>query len=168
MGWIVSRMLLARDGVLGILRQTYDGPPVSGSMRDELAQGLHGSTSTDSWWWLAVAAPHSGTPFDLAQATGSALAVIGLCLMAGQLLPRLLAVVFGAGAMTLTLYTVHVSLRAPGMWDGDTAETFFGHVLAALAVGALYRVARRRGPLEALVSELARRTSNRVRRSPAL
>ena len=37
----------------------------------------YGTTPTDSWWWLAVDAPHSGTPFDLAHTTGTALAVLG-------------------------------------------------------------------------------------------
>lgn len=120
--WFASRMMLEREGVLGTLRRTYDGPAVSGSMPEVLAQGLHGSTASDSWWWLVVAAPHSGTPFDLAQTIGSALVVIGLCLMAGRLLPSLLAVVFGAGAMTLTLYAAHVFLRAPGLLDATPKE----------------------------------------------
>ena len=41
-----------------------------------------GTTPTNgSWEWLLVDAPHSGTPFDLAHTIGTALAVIGLCLL---------------------------------------------------------------------------------------
>ena len=46
-----------------------------------LTHGLHGTTPTGTWWWLATVAPHSGTPLDLAQTIGSAMAVIGVCLL---------------------------------------------------------------------------------------
>ena len=43
-------------------------------------EGL-GTTPTDAWGWLVMAAPHTGTPFDLVGTTGSAMAVLGLCLL---------------------------------------------------------------------------------------
>ena len=43
---------------------------------------MFGNTPTGGpWEWLLVVAPHSATPFDLAQTIGSALLVIGLCLL---------------------------------------------------------------------------------------
>ena len=43
---------------------------------------MFGNTPTGgAWEWLLVVAPHSTTPFDLAQTIGSALPVIGLCLL---------------------------------------------------------------------------------------
>jgi hypothetical protein len=43
---------------------------------------MHGSTPADGdWSWMLLVAPHSATPFDLAQTIGSALFVIGACLL---------------------------------------------------------------------------------------
>ena len=44
-------------------------------------QRRYGTVPTDTWWWLAVEAPHTGTPFDLAHTTGTALAVLGAMLL---------------------------------------------------------------------------------------
>ena len=48
---------------------------------EALAKRNYGTTPTDSWWWLTIMAPHSGTPFDLAHTTGTALAVLGAMLL---------------------------------------------------------------------------------------
>ena len=150
---VVSEVLLAAPGAKRALVETFDDPGALGSVTMTLQRGLYGTTPTDSWWWLAVHAPHSGTPFDLAHTIGTSLLVVALCVAAGRAAPRTLAVVFGAGAMTLTLYSAHVVLRSPGLWDSDTMATFLGQVTAVLLVGAAFRLARRRGPLEALVAE---------------
>jgi hypothetical protein len=163
--YLVSDALLARDGVREELARSTGGSP--DLLDQELAGGLHGTTPTASWWWLAVRAPHSGTPFDLGQTIGSALLVLALCLVVGRALPRLGRVVFGAGAMTLTLYSLHVVSRQPGWWDGETTDTWVGQVLTAMAIGALYALMRTSGPLErvvSLVSRAARGSSERVDR----
>ncbi|HSJ20326.1 MAG TPA: hypothetical protein VK964_07110, partial [Nocardioidaceae bacterium] len=128
-----------------------------------LDRGLYGTTPTGSWWWLTVTTPHTATPFDLAHTIGTSLLVIAAALALGRLLPSLLAVVFGAGAMTLTLYSAHVVSRRDGLWDGDDLGTFVGQVVTVLVVGALFRLARSRGPLEALVG----RAQAGVRRAAA-
>jgi len=157
----VSGFLAGREGVREVLARTFTGPGEPGGLADTLEHGTYGTTPTGSWWWLTVHAPHSGTPFDLLHTGGSALAVIGLCLLVARLAPRTFAVVFGAGAMTLTLYSLHVVLRIPQAWPDDDVETFARHVLLVLAIGAAYRLARRSGPVErliALVSNSFRRT----------
>ena len=77
---------------------------------------MFGQTPVDgSWAWLLVVAPHTTTPFDLAQTIGTSLFVIGVCL--GVVGPgrrpagTRVAIVFGAGTMTLTLYSLHVVMR---------------------------------------------------------
>ncbi len=120
---------------------------------DELRTSGYGTTPTGSRLsWLLVSTPHSGTPFDLAQTVGSALAVIGLCLLVVGLLPRLgvrvVAVVFGAGTMTLSLYTLHVYLRARGLKLPDEPDAMLIQVLVLGGIGALFVLLRRRGPLE--------------------
>ena len=118
--------------------------------------GLSGTTPTRGRWeWLLVDAPHSGTPFDLAHTTGTALAVIGLCLLVVGLLPavgtRFVAVLFGAGTMTLSLYTLHVVMRQPTVWPPEDDGAFRLHVLVLTAIGAAVVAVGWRGPLELLV-----------------
>lgn len=121
----------------------------------ENATGMFGNTPTDDWSWLLVVAPHSSTPFDLAQTIGSALFVIGVCLLVERALPRpatlTLAVIFGAGAMTLSLYSLHVVMRTPDVWPPESPDTYLTHVVVLLAIGAAYALLRRRGPLETAV-----------------
>jgi uncharacterized membrane protein len=150
--WVVSAALLDVTGVRSTLTETFSGPGWQGSIDATLEHGLYGTTPTGSWWWLAVDTPHTATPFDLAHTIGTSLLVIAVCVAAGRVAPTVLAVVFGAGAMTLTLYSAHVALRTDGWWDGDTMGTYLGQVAAVLLVGAAYRLVRRPGPLEAAVT----------------
>ena len=56
------------------------GPPASSvpELINAISGGMFGNTPTGGpWQWLLVVAPHSTTPFDLAQTIGSSLAVIG-------------------------------------------------------------------------------------------
>ena len=125
-----------------------------------LTHGLSGTTPTGSWWWLAVVAPHSGTPFDLAATIGSALAVTGLCVLVARAQPRVWAVVFGAGAMTLSLYTLHVLVMAQGWWpDWESPDHYGDQVLVVVVVGAFFALVPMRGPLEALVAMTSQRVA---------
>lgn len=130
---------------------------------DRIAGGLFGVTPEGSWSWLLVVAPHSATPFDLVQTGGSALAVIGACLLLVGALrgfgERFVAVLFGAGTMTLTLYSLHVVMRTEEVWPADSGpEGFRAHVLIVFALGALFVAARWRGPLEVAAGWCADRT----------
>jgi hypothetical protein len=128
---------------------------------------MFGVTPPDGdWSWLLLVAPHSATPFDLAQTIGSAVLVIALCLLAERLLPRpanaALAVLFGAGTATLTLYSLHVVMRTEAVWPPEEPSTYVLHVVVLLAIGAALRLLRLRGPLEAVASlpvRLARRSA---------
>lgn len=132
---------------------------------EENATGMYGVTPPDGdWSWLLLVAPHSATPFDLAQTIGSAVLVIALCLLAERLLPRpanaALAVLFGAGTATLTLYSLHVVMRTEAVWPPEEPSTYVLHVVVLLAIGAALLLLRLRGPLEAVASfpvRLARR-----------
>jgi hypothetical protein len=161
--WLVSSALLSVSGVRSTLVETFTGPGWLETLDRSLERGLYGTTPTGSWWWLAVRSPHTATPFDLAHTIGTALLVVALCVALGLLAPRVLAVVFGAGAMTLTLYSAHVASRAPGWWDGDDLGTFLGQVAAVLLIGAAVALPRWRGPLEAVV----RWVQSNVRRAAA-
>ena len=169
--YLSSRLLLTRPGARHALASTYPDattpdPTLSqdpGALDALLTHGLHGTTPTDSWWWLATVAPHSGTPFDLAQTTGSALAVLGACLVLTRAGRDVWAVVFGAGSMTLSLYSLHVLMMAQGYWpDWESPAHFDGQVLVVAAVGAFFALVPMRGPLETAVSVLTRPTRRRT------
>jgi hypothetical protein len=161
---LVSDAMLARPGVRSTLERTFDGAGWRGSLDVTLTHGLYGTTPSGSPWWLAVRAPHSGTSFDLAVTLGSALVVLAGCMAAGLLLPRPVAVLSGGGAMTLTLYTVHVVSRQPTWWDADDLRTWWAQVTLAVLIGAGFRLAGARGPLEAVVGDCSRAAAGLVRR----
>lgn len=163
LSWLVSEALLSTPGVRRTLGETFIGPGGLDSLTLTLDRGLYGTTPTGSWWWLAVHAPHSGTPFDLAHTIGTSLLVIAASLAVARIAARPLAVLFGAGAMTLTLYAAHVVSRHPGWWDGDDVGTYLAQAGLVLLVGAAFRVAGSRGPLETLVAA----AQNAVRRAAA-
>ncbi len=157
---VVSQTLTARDAVA--TRLLADAAPGQGidTLLDEISRGMFGQTPVDgSWAWLCVVAPHSSTPFDLLQTIGSAAFVLGVCLgvvgLVGRAGERGLAVFFGAGTMTLTLYTLHVLMRTERVWPAEEPESFRVHVLVLLAVGAAFVAARWRGPLEWLVGRVS-------------
>ncbi|HEX6149413.1 heparan-alpha-glucosaminide N-acetyltransferase domain-containing protein [Nocardioides sp.] len=127
----------------------------------EAGFGMYGTTPAGgSADYLLLVAPHSATPFDLAQTIGSSLAVIGGCLVLLSLLPptgaRFMAVLFGAGTMTLSLYSLHVWMRTDGVWPPEEEWSMFWYVLILGVIGAVFAVARVRGPLEAVVARIAR------------
>jgi hypothetical protein len=162
LAWLVSDALVARPGVRGELIRTFEGAGWRGDLDTTLAHGLYGVTPPDSAWWLAVRAPHSGTSFDLLMTIGSACLVLAGCLLLGRAAPRVCSVLFGAGAMTLTLYSLHVVLRNEGWWDGDDRGTYVGQVVLVLAIGAGFRWGGHRGPLELFLGELSSAARNAV------
>jgi len=127
----------------------------------EAGFGMYGTTPAGgSADYLLLVAPHSSTPFDLAQTIGSSLAVIGGCLLLLSWLPspgvRFVAVLFGAGTMTLTLYSLHVWMRTDGVWPPEEEWAMSWYVLILGVIGAVFAAVRVRGPLEALVARIAR------------
>jgi hypothetical protein len=166
---VVSRFATSRPGVVDELVAGGGTTVVTGSeLLDEIAGGMFGQTPVGGpWEWLLVVAPHSTTPFDLAQTIGSSLAVIGGCLLLVGALPstwrRGVAIAFGAGTMTLSLYTLHVLMKTPEVPPAEVPASFVVHVAVLLLVGALYVYSDSRGPLERLVTHLSGRAAARVR-----
>jgi uncharacterized membrane protein len=158
-GRLLEAASLAAGGT-GPLADPLPGGKLFGQPPDVLRwTSLYGTTPTGSWWWLGTAAPHSGAAPDLVTTAGSALLVTGLCLLTGRFLV-LLRPLAAAGAMTLTLYSVHVVVlsvatelgRPPAAHPGPAwAANVLGAVILALVWGA----PRRRGPLEKLAAGAA-------------
>jgi hypothetical protein len=160
---VVSDRLVRRPGVLTELALDV-GTTDPSYVRYLLDWGLSGFVPGGSNWWLAVDAAHSGTPFDLATTLGSALAVIGACLLVARLLPRATTVLSGAGAMSLTIYVLHVVAMSRRVWPSEETRSFWIHLAVFGLLGAAFRLARRRGPLEWFVSSVSGRAATAVRR----
>jgi uncharacterized membrane protein len=167
----VSALLVHRFGGLGHIWAAQPGSGLTEAQTTELLTfGGNGNTPSSTWWWLAIDAPHTGTPFEIASATGCAVAVLGLLLLAGHVRHRflrplctvVLVPLAAAGSMTLTFYAAHIlfinsefdTYSATGGW----LVQIIGAVLIALAV----RGTVGRGPLEALVTALATRARRLV------
>jgi uncharacterized membrane protein len=153
-GLLAGGLVLAAGAAL--LSEVLTTGRFSAETLDRIRTDSFGTTPTDApAAWLLVSAPHTGTPFDLAQTTGSALAVIGSCLLVVGVLPtvgsRVVAVVFGAGTMTLSLYSLHVWMRADGIRAPEYPEALAIHVVVLGTIGAVFTLAGLRGPLEWLV-----------------
>ncbi|MEZ0163830.1 heparan-alpha-glucosaminide N-acetyltransferase domain-containing protein [Kineococcus sp. LSe6-4] len=155
LGWLGSGALLGPGGGAAVLRPLTGVPGPAGT-------DFHGTVPTDSWWWLAVVAPHSGTPFDLLHTAGTGLLVIGGACLLPTVLTRFLAPVAALGSMPLTVYTGHV-LALAGTTD-HSLRLLALHVLVACAAATLWRLTLGRGPLEDVVSALAGRAARPLRR----
>ena len=143
----VSSLLLAAGGREAIAASD-SGRDVDGNQ--------FGNVPTDTAWWLAVDAPHASTPPDLAHTTGTALLVLGLALLLARVAGAVLRPLAAAGAMTLTLYAVHVLVVAAT--DTEAHLLLWGvQVVAFAAFAVVWLRAFARGPLEQLVASAAGR-----------
>ena len=118
------------------------------------AEGPNGVTPTTSWWWLAVALPHSSTPFDLARTIGTSLAVLGAMLLLDRLVARSAPTRVlpdpehrpdpARGRRVDDPDLLRPARRGhPARPDSDPWVLFLVQVVAALAVGAPVAAARR-------------------------
>jgi hypothetical protein len=127
-----------------------------------------------------VAAPHSGTPVDLVQTAGVAMAVIALCLLVGPVLARgpvwLHAWLSLPGSTPLSMYTLHICVLAavadvpallplPGV--GTLTQWFLLNIAIVIVVAVLWTsLVSRRGPLEAVMTTAARAVQRPLLRDP--
>jgi len=118
-----------------------------------------------SWWYLALPAPHSHTPVDVAHTLGSAMVVLGAALLLTRIgaIARLLRPLGMAGGMALTLYAAHLVVLATAVPADDPALLFLLMVTVVLAFAVLWGRWLGQGPLELIVAGAA----GRARRTTA-
>lgn len=170
---LASRFLTAKPSVQEALLSDATGPDRdAGALLDRIASGMFGTTPTGgAWEWLLVVAPHTATPFDLAQTIGSSLLVLGTALLVvgamGPTTTTATAVLFGAGTMTLTLYSLHVAVVGTEVAPEGLRESYLFHVMLLLGLGLVLTGAGLRGPLELVVRTVVRAVAG-PRRGPRL
>ncbi|WP_404321719.1 heparan-alpha-glucosaminide N-acetyltransferase domain-containing protein [Arthrobacter luteolus] len=153
----VSAYLLVDAGGFAELLGTESGQrwPIGRMMEVNLT----GVDQSGSWWWLAVSAPHSGTTLDLLHTCGTAAAVVGVCLLLTRARPNLLLPLSAAGAMTLTLYSMHIWVMALVDAQEPALEpvwVFWPQAAAAVLIGIAFAKLGSRGPLETVASGASR------------
>ena len=129
-----------------------------------LTSVLGTAASSVDWRQLAMIRPHNEMPLWVLTATGIAVAVIGLSLVAASRLPRLTWPLVALGQLALTAYVVH--LLVLHLWPQWLEQQAYGaawlsvarFTLVALVLATAYRAVATRGPLELLLrpSELLR------------
>ncbi len=178
--WLVSTWILLDLG--GVHHLAAAGAVDPGTDRSQITNDVLWGPNyeSSSWWWLALRAAHTGTPFDMLHTLGSAMAVLGGVLLITKLRParRLLRPLGVAGVMTLTLYCLHALVLNSGLLPGPTnpdlrtstgndkiayAEQVAGAFLVALVCYSLMRT----GPLERMVSIVSGRARRAVMARPA-
>ncbi|MFE3292701.1 heparan-alpha-glucosaminide N-acetyltransferase domain-containing protein [Rhodococcus sp. NPDC059234] len=139
------------------------------TLEEVLAFGSDGTVPTDTWWWLAVNGPHTGTPLDLMNTVGSSFLVLGLCLLlfrVGRPVPAravniLTAPLVAVGTMSLTVYVGHIMFINSDFDMYDATEGYVRQVVVICALALAWRATAGRGPLEGLVTSV----TTRVRRA---
>jgi uncharacterized membrane protein len=110
--------------------------------------------------WFAGAQPHTSTPFEVVGSGGVAVAVIGVCLVVADLLPRLTYPLASVGALPLSVYTAQIV--AIWLLEADSTDDrglWVRFTLTALVVASVWRWRLGRGPLERLLTWSSRRAA---------
>lgn len=133
--------------------------------RDALLVNGYGAALEADPAFQLLAAPHTGTPADIARTVGIALLVVAaLGLLVASLTARARRAVEplrATGAAPLTVYAVHVVLVSVLLAGPPPIATGWGawglQAAVALALGALLAATGARGPLERMVSWVSAR-----------
>jgi uncharacterized membrane protein YeiB len=119
------------------------------------ANSISGQVPTESWWWLAVNTPHTGTTFEIAEAVGQGLIVLVACVWLAERARWLMYPLTSVGRMPLTVYTGHILVLmfivAGSGTDWHRPWLLEWFVLGALVFAVAWRLIAGRGPAEAFL-----------------
>ncbi|QUW19716.1 heparan-alpha-glucosaminide N-acetyltransferase domain-containing protein [Agrococcus sp. Marseille-Q4369] len=163
---LIAAGVAASELGLRLVAETVLELPVA-AVRDSILMNGYGAAQGAEPAWQLVAAPHTGTPADMARTVGIGLVAIALLGLLATSLPaaalRVLEPLRAAGAAPLTIYVVHVVLLSTLALAEPELSLGWGAWAAqlgiAIAIGAILAVTRSRGPLERLVGAAATRAA---------
>lgn len=154
---VVSHLFVDELGLRERLAHDVAGRTSLDTFTGYLVFGGSGTLPTDSPWWLAVNAPHSGTTLDLLSTIGISLAVIGACLALTSVFDSGFALLAVPGSMTLTIYALHVLALQPTAVLTDNVSSyvdFWLHVVPLVLFALVWKRFFARGPLEEVVARI--------------
>ncbi|MUN63744.1 DUF1624 domain-containing protein [Kocuria sediminis] len=159
--WFASWVLILQAG--GYDQLMTHTPALSEDMIDDvIVWGPDPILPTTTWWWLAIAGPHTNTPLALALGLGSAMGALGACLLLARRLGTWLLPLSAMGAMTLTLYSAHLLALSTEV-HYDQPYLWFA---VQVGIAALFAIAWQRalgqGPLERVVGRCVKLTRRAV------
>lgn len=125
------------------------------------------SLPTTTGWWLAITTPHTNTPLAIAASLGVSLAVLGVFLLIAPKIGKWLLPLSAMGAMTFTLYTVHLVGLTPEVHYGQPSLWFAAHLIIAAVFAVLWQRALGQGPLEKVVSTSVKGTRRLILGDPS-
>ena len=156
-GLVAAGSAAAVLGYLGGLLSTRELAP------GERLVGIEAGFGSSGEWdpaWFAGARPHSGTPLEVVGSGGFAVAVIGVCLVLADLLPRLTYPLASAGALALSVYTAQiVAIRVVEAESSADWGQWVRFTLTALVLATAWRLRLGRGPLERLLTWSSQRAA---------
>ena len=146
--------MLASDslifGIGGIDRLIAADPAGGRGVARTFLEGGTVPATTPLWQFADVA--HGNNVVSMLTAGGLAVLTLGAFLLAYEVMPEILGPIAAAGAMTFTLYTMHVLVLAyllvwiwPEMWT-------LAMTIGFIAFAVVWQTSQGRGPLEALIS----------------
>ena len=149
--WLVYWVLILQAGGYDQL-MTHTPALTEDGIDDIIVFGPDPVLPTTTWWWLAIAGPHTNTPLALAMGLGSGAAVLGGFLLLTRRFGSWLLPLSAMGTMTLTLYSAHLlALSAEVHYDQPYLWFFLQIGVAALFATAWHRTLGQ-GPLERVVA----------------
>ncbi|UVI36850.1 heparan-alpha-glucosaminide N-acetyltransferase domain-containing protein [Brevibacterium spongiae] len=150
----VTKLLVNRfDGYASVQRSLPGSGP--DAVDDFIVFGPTGPLPTAAPGWLLVGGPHTNTSFALIIGAGFSLVTIGLLILLARG-SNLLRPLVDMGRMPMTLYTTHLLIITVAPDDVGEVRLFFIQSLAAFGFACLWRMFFKRGPLEAVMTAIAR------------
>jgi hypothetical protein len=117
---------------------------------------------TTTLWWLVVPGPHTNTSFALLLCLGTAMATLGLFLLAPRTMTKLLIPLVAMGTMTFTLYTAHLVFLSFDVYETAPLLWFWAQIVCFALFAVLWKRTVGQGPLEKVVSVVTREVRRRV------
>ncbi|MBB5749036.1 heparan-alpha-glucosaminide N-acetyltransferase domain-containing protein [Micrococcus sp. TA1] len=154
----VSHVLLQNAGGYQAL---LDTPGASKDMVDAALMVAPEVLPDTSWWWLAIATPHSNTPFAIASSLGMAMLVLGVVLLVARRFGRWLYPLTAMGAMTMSVYTAHMIALSFELHYDNPVLWYVVHLSVAVVFALAWTRWFGRGPLEKLMTVGAQRAMQR-------